>query len=225
MYSFPKLGETMETISRKQAQSKQLGTYFTGRACKNGHIAERYTRDCTCVECKKERTSAYTRSGYFKQDYHKNKERRLAKGKEYAKHNPEKISTASNAWNKRNKKRMDEYRTEYYSNPDNKRRHLNGSKEYRNKHRAKYAAHCRTRQARKLQATPKWLTPNDFDEIEQIYQRSVNTTEQTGIKHVVDHYYPLQGETVSGLHCPSNLRILTEVENATKGNKHPEEVK
>ena len=36
----------------------------------------------------------------------------------------------------------------------------------------------------------------------------------------VDHFYPLQGEKVSGLHVPANLRIITAAENIRKSNRY-----
>lgn len=45
-------------ISRKDAKANNSKTYFTGIACKNGHIAERYTGNGTCVDCEKIRNHA-----------------------------------------------------------------------------------------------------------------------------------------------------------------------
>ena len=42
-----------EIITRKEALSKGLKRYFTGKACKHGHVAERVTSTKTCVECKR----------------------------------------------------------------------------------------------------------------------------------------------------------------------------
>lgn len=75
------------------------------------------------------------------------------------------------------------------------------------------------RHAAKMQRTPVWLTEDDFWVIEQAYELAVMRTVATGVKHQVDHIYPLQGRTVSGLHVPLNLRVITEFENKQKGNR------
>jgi len=50
----------MEIISRKEAKARGLTRYFTGRPCKNGHIAEHRVSGA-CVECLriKKRTTEY----------------------------------------------------------------------------------------------------------------------------------------------------------------------
>ncbi len=41
-----------ELISRKTAKAHGLKRYFTGKPCRNGHIAQRYVLSCgPCVEC------------------------------------------------------------------------------------------------------------------------------------------------------------------------------
>jgi hypothetical protein len=40
-----------EIISRKDATARGLKRYFTGRSCKLGHLAERWTVDARCIEC------------------------------------------------------------------------------------------------------------------------------------------------------------------------------
>ena len=66
---------------------------------------------------------------------------------------------------------------------------------------------------------PPWLTENDWEAIKRVYAESKALTEQTGVYHVVDHIYPMRGRTVSGLHVPSNLRVVPAVVNARKANK------
>ena len=41
----------MDIISRSQALQSGSRRYFTGKPCKSGHIAERYTSKGNCVEC------------------------------------------------------------------------------------------------------------------------------------------------------------------------------
>lgn len=75
--------------------------------------------------------------------------------------------------------------------------------------------------AAKLQATPSWA---DFDAIREVYKEAARISRATGIKHHVDHFYPLQGELVCGLHVAANLQILPAVENIRKHNRMPEEL-
>ncbi len=69
------------------------------------------------------------------------------------------------------------------------------------------------RRARIKQATPAWA---DNDAIKMLYLNCPDGLE-------VDHHYPLQGETVSGLHVAINMRYLTRNHNARKKNKHPDD--
>lgn len=41
----------MQTITRKDAILAGENTYFTGKQCKNGHIAYRYVQSGTCTDC------------------------------------------------------------------------------------------------------------------------------------------------------------------------------
>jgi hypothetical protein len=41
----------MKTITRKEALSKNLSYYFTGKPCRNGHICLRQTRSGNCYIC------------------------------------------------------------------------------------------------------------------------------------------------------------------------------
>lgn len=49
-----------EVIERKVARDLGCRKYFTGKVCRNGHVAERYTQSGTCVDCLAETNSART---------------------------------------------------------------------------------------------------------------------------------------------------------------------
>lgn len=80
-------------------------------------------------------------------------------------------------------------------------------------HTGNRAAIENKRRAAKLQALPKWA---EVDKIKEFYLKCPSN-------HHVDHFFPLQGKTVCGLHVLGNLRYLSATANARKGNKHPEE--
>lgn len=63
---------------------------------------------------------------------------------------------------------------------------------------------------------PPWA---DEKAIKSIYEKCDKLTRNTGIKHEVDHIYPLQSKYMCGLHVETNLQILTKEENRAKGNR------
>src|SRR3990167_1647672 len=70
------------------------------------------------------------------------------------------------------------------------------------------------RRARKLHATPAWVTQEELEDIANVY------LEAQYFNHHVDHIIPLQGKFVCGLHVWDNLQLLSPVENFMKHNKH-----
>lgn len=75
----------MDIITRIQAQSQQLTTYYTGVPCKYGHLAVRNTKDGSCYECCRIRSSKFRadRPDYAKSNYRNNVERYRQQTKEY----------------------------------------------------------------------------------------------------------------------------------------------
>lgn len=92
-------------------------------------------------------------------------------------------------------------------------------KNYYRMNAAEFKERAMARHASLLQRTPKWLTPEQLLEIKNIYIEATEMTEQLHQEYEVDHMIPLQGENVSGLHVPWNLRIITRRENRSKKNK------
>lgn len=92
-------------------------------------------------------------------------------------------------------------------------------RQYRKLRSSVVAASNRLRQSAKLRRTPAWLTPDDLWLIRQAYELARLRTQLFGFAWHVDHIYPLQGKTVSGLHVPTNLQVIPATENCRKNNK------
>lgn len=123
-------------------------------------------------------------------------------------------SCFNKAYFKQHRSRMTLLRKEWIKNNPHK------DKEYKNQfqseHRDKYLKLHKheeaKRRAKKLKATPQWLTKEDWSKIKEIYANCPDG-------YHVDHIIPLQGEDVSGLHVPWNLQYLTAKDNLSKSNK------
>jgi len=84
----------------------------------------------------------------------------------------------------------------------------------------KHLARTRKRQTAKLQRVPKWLTVDQIKVMQAFYQIAAMLTRENNEPWHVDHIIPLQGKNVSGLHVPSNLRVIPGSENVKKSNKY-----
>ena len=88
------------------------------------------------------------------------------------------------------------------------------------RNKAHISAKRALQRARLLQRTPKWLTADDKSRMRRVYEEAARRTRATGVPHHVDHIYPLNGLTVSGLHVPDNLRVVPAAVNLAKGNRY-----
>jgi hypothetical protein len=145
----------------------------------------------------------YTCSECQKIKYHLNKDNKLKRQRERYLEKRHEILERQKAYNMKNKVSRYKYRKDHYS---------------RNKDAA--LSYWSKRRAIKLNATPKWLTKDHFEEIKDFYTAAVMFKLYTGVEYQVDHIVPLQGKNVCGLHVPWNLCILTESENKRKGNSN-----
>ena len=74
---------------------------------------------------------------------------------------------------------------------------------------AKALANAKKRRKDFRHRMPKWLTNEHWKQINAFYLEASRLTRETGIPHCVDHKHPLRGKTVSGLHVPWNLQVMT----------------
>ena len=177
------------------------------------------------IGCKRGGHGPRSKSGHCQCEACKNfrKERAREKGKELADYqmkwrseNKEKSASYTRKWNTKNKERRAEIENSWkQKNPEKvKEYNRKAGKKWSGENPGHRRAITALRRAAKIQRTPKWA---DRKLMTLIYMESAKITSSTGIKHEVDHIFPLQGEIVSGLHVPSNLQILIMSENRSKG--------
>jgi len=193
-------------MNRQEAIKAGATTYFTGKPCKHGHIAERYVANFTCVKCFSIRALAYQRRW---------RTEKPEKQREYAAKYAEKHNKTNKEWRKNNKEKTLLQRRKWDAANREKRNLL--SKNWRDENKSIVYALVAKRRSDVMQRTPKWLTPIDFFEMECIY-RYRTALNAIGLDYHVDHIIPLRGKLVSGLHTPFNLQVIPANDNVRKSN-------
>lgn len=150
---------------------------------------------------------------YQKEYYTNNADEQKQKSRKHYNENIEYYNNYNKQYYEQNTEEMKQYQTEYYYN--NRELILENKKDYLKENRPEFTARNAKRRATKMQATPKWC---EYDKIKELYNAAAILTE-SGVEHHVDHIIPLQNDIVCGLHCISNLQVLTADENLKKGNK------
>ena len=154
---------------------------------------------------------------YERAQYYKHKEKKLANVTAWSKANPEKVKTAKQKYKIKNKDACNARRKQWML--DNKEYMKEVRRRWRVENKHRDAAAVRKYQAAKLKRTPTWLGKDDFWLMEQAYELAALRTKMFGVLWTVDHIIPLQGKFVSGLHVPTNLRVIPGRENSSKGNQ------
>jgi hypothetical protein len=211
-------------LSRKEARLVGASHYFTGVACKHGHVCARATISKNCVECDRERathnyhnTPPEIRATRRKSSYERNKQSEREGMKRYARENPERVAAIKSKWDKNNPDKIKTTNAAYYIRE--KDAVAERCRSYRQNNKERYAGLSARRRARKSNATPTWLTPDHHAEMLRFYEEAARLTVETGVIHHVDHIVPLQGKNICGLHVPWNLQVITMAENCSKGNR------
>ncbi len=194
---------------------KAIGERITCRRCKAPQNASDYYPNHTvCKKCNKE-----TR----KIRYEKNKEKELQQMRSYRIQHEGKLA----AYDKRRWQETDKVQESARNKKwreDNSEHKKKQAREYHQRtkevSRPNRAANCARRRASKINATPSWLTLEHLKEMKKYYILAKEKELLYKQKYHVDHIIPLQGSSVSGLHVPWNLQVISAKQNMKKGNKH-----
>ena len=181
--------------TRKEAQTIGATHYFTGQPCKHGHIALRKTKG-TCIECLKIEWQITNAARALLPKSEAAKE----SGRRYYERNRQQVIARAQARPKEDKRRY-------------KQTHKASNKDY-------YKVLTNLRRRRHRNATPKWLSYRQRQDIKHLYMQAVTLSQITGVRYVVDHIVPLINDNVCGLHVPWNLQVMTQEDNLLKSNKH-----
>ena len=184
----------IEVVSCAQAKILGQAWYFTGKPCKHGHIAKRDVKNGDCRACKCKRSIA-------------NKSKNRANRREFLNNstkvcmrcNKEKPLSLFRSISSQNKDFCTDCRRRFY---ENERRRGKNS--------------LRDRAVR--EQTPSWACRRA---ILAKYKEAKWMSMRTGYKHEVDHFYPLNGKDVCGLHVAENLRVVLACFNNGKSNSFP----
>lgn len=228
--------QEISSLPKTPAEAKRLGhnLYFTGVACKHGHLTYRYVKDRACAACVKAKVKQSATVGggnarrwavktpeqlaaiYAKRKeyYYQTKAVRLAEKKASYEKLKQNTGWIVERRQKTNARRAAVGRAPETSNPEVKRRYKQTPHG-----KAKTCANDAKRHTAKMHRTPAWLTVDDFWMLEQAYELAALRTKLFGFSWHVDHILPLQGKKVSGLHVPNNLQVIPWVDNVKKANR------
>lgn len=201
----------MRLISRQDAITAGLVRYFTGEPCKRGHVAPRTVKNATCTKCQVINVKQWQDNNQQKREKWLDESR-----KRYEQKNPQKVVAAKRAYRQRHSARIKASSAAYYER--NKRMFASRKAAWVVAHPSSVSEWERTRKARQLKAMPAWA---NREAIKRIYAKAGQMTAETGVKHSVDHFYPLQGKIVCGLHVEFNLRVIPLVDNLKKNRSMP----
>jgi hypothetical protein len=160
--------------------------------CKHGHDTSICGRDSrnACNECKRQWT--LKNKEYFSEYHLEHQDAQLERMKEYRAENKDILAVKEKEFWDAHRDQKHEMDRVYYVN-----------------NREKCVAYNIRNQTNRNLREVAWT---DWDNVELVYKNQPSNTE-------VDHYIPLQGDDVAGLHVSWNLQYLTPSQNASKGNK------
>lgn len=214
--------------TRSEAISSGAKTYFTGKPCVLGGVAERHTRSKNCLCSAHKEAEAKRKLDYYneKRDHlisyssayqSKNKEKAKTYRKKYIDKDPDAARAQAKAWYERNREAVVHRSRTWFR--ENKDRALANSKAWAEKNKAEVAQYRRNRKRRVLDRTPSWFSDLDRFVLEEAYLLAIHRKLVTGVDWHIDHMIPLYSRSVSGLHCWTNIQVIPAFMNLMKQNK------
>lgn len=210
---------------RPRSAALQLGapTYFTGKPCKNGHVAERDVAGRGCVVCREEYARRYyeqNREKYIERDsryYAENRIKILARQKAREAANPEEKRSRGRRYRDENPETVLASRRKHYL--ANRESVLEAQRKRHSDNPDAARAKVALRRARRLTAAPPW-----FGELDEFVWREAMSLarlrgELTGVPWAADHMVPLAARSACGLHVASNCQVIPSDLNGRKANK------
>jgi hypothetical protein len=173
----------------------------------------------SCPECRKIAV---------KNRYHNNaayRQKVIAAAIEYEKRNKEKVNARKRNRYKNNPEyrrkqrelKNKQFKERWVNNPEWKKKKLQKTKNWYALNKDAQIAYANKKKAKKLRALPAWA---DKKAIKEFYRAAAIKTKETGIKHHVDHVFPLKSQFLCGLHVETNLQVITAEENLKKLNRY-----
>lgn len=211
----------MEIISRDDAQNSGLKFFFTGVACRFGHLVQRYVCDGSCIECRNIHSEKWRKANPEKAREsvrrwaNRNIESERERSKAKRLKNPEAHRAMAARWSKANPEKMSEYWRRSYESPKNK-----ASKFMRNSVVRTLRGRTKDKRSQELLG---YTRSELVAHIEKQFTAGMSWENHGEVWHI-DHIIPLSkliddGETdPKVINALSNLRPLCALENIKKND-------
>ena len=196
-----------ELVSYVEAKAKGLKRYFTGKACRHGHIAERFVVSCACVVCVDLRNRKWMKTEHGKAIRRKVQQDFIARNPNYIQE-----------WGDQNADKQAQHARRWYLKDP--QRHVEVSTAWRKANPEKVRASVRNRTALRKAAEGT----HTAQEIIELLDRQNWECAECGVslkeKRHIDHIVPLSR---GGPNYISNLQGLCPTCNCSKNARTPEE--
>lgn len=183
----------IEYAKRSIARKAKGRAIYTGSCTGCGITVTRYKDDGRTDRCDSCRSKEY-----WQQHGEKWKIKANARARQRHRETYQQKKAAGELWQQKNLARRRKHATSWHK-----------------RHRDKSSAAFMKYMAAKLHRIPPWA---DMQAIKMFYEIARRVTQCTGIRFEVDHVVPLRGKYVSGLHVPTNLRVIPKSLNCKKHN-------